>query len=268
MSLAKNKFNRFFIFFTFLILIFSQPVCSDNENEISRAPLFDYKIVNIFPHDDKAFTQGLAFYKGMLYEGSGRYGKSELTQRRLESKEPIMTYKLPPSLFGEGITIYKDNIIQLTWRAGVGFVYQLSDFQLLKSFSFSTEGWGITSDGNTLIMSDGSDTLYFLEPGSFKEIIRVKVSDNNSPVTRINELEYIQGKIYANIWKTGRIAIIKAESGIVEGWINLEKLVHQAGGDNNYKTLNGIAYDKENDRLFVTGKLWPEIYEIKIVPAE
>ena len=267
MSFEHKTLNRLSILFVFLILISSQPVCSDNKNDISGAPLFDYKVLNTFPHDDKAFTQGLAFEKGMLYEGTGLYGKSELIKRTLESNEQVMTYKLPSSLFGEGITIYKDRIIQLTWRAGVSFVYQLSDFRLLKSFSFSTEGWGITHDGNMLIMSDGTDKLYFRDPESFKEIKSIKVSDSDSPVTRINELEYINGKIYANIWKTGRIAIINPESGNVEGWLNLDKLVSQAGGDNNYKTLNGIAYDEENDRIFVTGKLWSEIYEIKLISA-
>lgn len=267
MSFANKTLNRFAILLVFLILVSSQPVCSDNNNDISGAPLFDYKVLNTFPHDDQAFTQGLVFKEGVLYEGTGRYGKSELTKRMLESIEPIKTYKLPSSLFGEGITIYKDVIIQVTWRAGVGLVYDSTDFRLLKSFSFSTEGWGITNDRKQLIMSDGTDNLYFLDPVSFKEVRRIKVSDNKVPVTRMNELEYIKGKVYANIWKTGRIAIIHPGSGQVEAWINLEKLVMQTGGDNNIKTLNGIAYDEENDRIFVTGKLWPAMYEIKIIPS-
>lgn len=268
MPFVHKTFNRFAILYIFLILISSQPVCSDSRMGTSHTPLFDYKVVNTFPHDNQAFTQGLAFEKGVLYEGTGLYGKSELTMRKLQNKKPIKTYKLPSSLFGEGITYYRNKIIQLTWRAGVGFIYDPSDFRLIKSFTFSTEGWGITHDSKQLIISDGTDNLYFFEPESFKEIRRIKVSDNKNPVTRINELEYIKGKIYANIWKTGRIAIIHADSGQVEAWINLEKLVIQAGGDNSIKTLNGIAYDKENDRIFVTGKLWPAIYEIRIIPAE
>jgi len=268
MSFVNKPLYRFAILLVFILLISSQPVCSDNNIEISRASLFDYEVLNTFPHDDQAFTQGLAFEKGVLYEGTGRFGKSELTKRMLESIEPIKRYKLPSSLFGEGITFYKNEIIQLTWRAGVGLVYNPTGFRLLKSFSYSTEGWGITNDGKHLIMSDGTDKLYFLNPESYKEMRQIKVTDNGNPVIRINELEYIKGKIYANIWKTDRIAIIHPESGIIEGWINLDKLVNQAGGDNNYKTLNGIAYDEENDRIFVTGKLWPEIYEIRIIPAK
>ncbi|UCH80096.1 MAG: glutaminyl-peptide cyclotransferase [Nitrospiraceae bacterium] len=268
MSFVNNTFSRFPILFFLLLLIFSQPVCSDNNNHVSLSLLIDYKVINTFPHDDQAFTQGLAFKNGLLYEGTGMYGKSELTKRRLESIRPLKRYKLPSSLFGEGITVYNDKIIQLTWRSGTGLVYQLSDFRLLGSFSYTTEGWGITHDGKQLIMSDGTDSLHFLDTESYKEIKRVKVFDDSTPVRRLNELEFIKGKIYANIWKTDRIAVINPKSGQVEAWLNLEKLTAQAGGDNTYKTLNGIAYDEENDRLFVTGKLWPKIYEIKVIPAE
>lgn len=267
MSFAKGTVNRSSIIFIFLILISSQPVFSDNDKTASRTPLFGYKVLNTFPHDQKAFTQGLVFENGRLYESTGRYGKSKLTKRKLYSIEPIKTYRLPSSLFGEGITKYKDRIIQLTWRAGVGLIYDSTDFRLLNSFSYSTEGWGITNDGKHLIMSDGTDKLYFLDPESFKETKRVKVLDNNNPVTKINELEYIKGKIYANIWETDHIAIINPRTGRVEAWINLERLAAQAGGDNTYKTLNGIAYDTEKDRIFITGKLWPKIYEIKIIPS-
>ncbi len=267
MSFVQKTCNRFSILLLFLILISSQPVCSDNR-DILHTPLFDYKVVNTFPHDEKAFTQGLVFENGMLYEGTGLYGKSALTMRTLDSIEVLQTYRLPSSLFGEGITYYNNSIIQLTWRAGVGFIYDPSDFRVLTSFSFSTEGWGITNNGHTLIMSDGTDNIYFLDPENLKETRRIKVTDNKNPVTSINELEYIKGKIYANIWKSDRIAIIHPDSGQVEGWIHLTKLVRKAGGDNKIKTLNGIAYDNENDRIFVTGKLWPEMYEIKIITSK
>ena len=248
-------------------LILPCSVFSGDKKTASDTPLFNIKVVNTFPHSEQAFTQGLIFENGLLYEGTGRYGKSELTVRKLENTEPLKTYKLPSSLFGEGITIYKDRLIQLTWRAGIGLVYDPADFRLLTSFSYSFEGWGITNDGYRLIISDGTDTLYFLDPENYKEIKKIKVTDNRNPVIRINELEFIEGKVYANIWKTDRIAIIHPQTGRVEAWINLEKLVMQAGGDNRIKTLNGIAYDKENDRLFVTGKLWPLMYEIKIIPS-
>ena len=255
-------------FFTLLLLVnltFPHSVFSGSKNSPTNG-LHKFEVVNTFPHSDQAFTQGLIYKNGLIYEGTGRYGQSELTMRKLESKEPIRKYRLPSSLFGEGITFFKNRIIQLTWRAGIGFIYDPADFQLLRSFSYSFEGWGITNDGNHLIISDGTDRLYFLDPESYEKVREIKVTDNNTPVTRINELEYINGKVYANIWRTDRIAIINPDTGEVEAWINLEKLVAKAGGDNNIKTLNGIAYDGENNRLFVTGKLWPHIYEIKLLP--
>ena len=267
MPIAIKTFKGFFIFSIFLFLIFSQPVFPGQEKTTSHTPRHNFKVVNTFPHSEQAFTQGLVFEKGLLYEGTGRYGKSELTKRKLESIAPIKTYKLPSSLFGEGITIYKNKIIQLTWRARVGLVYDPADFRLIKSFSYSAEGWGITNDGKQLIMSDGTDKLYFLDPESYKKVREIKITDSGTPVSRINELEYIKDRIYANIWRTDRIAIINPGTGQLEAWINLEKLVNQAGGNNSIKTLNGIAYDEENDRLFVTGKLWPHIYEIKIIPS-
>jgi glutamine cyclotransferase len=267
MPIATKTFKGFCIFSIFLFTISSQPLFPGQDKITSHTPLYNFKIVNTFPHSEQAFTQGLFFAKGLLYEGTGRYGKSELTKRKLESIETIRNYKLPDSLFGEGITLFNDKIIQLTWRAGVGLVYDPADFRLIKSFSYSKEGWGITSNGKQLIMSNGTDKLYFLNSENYKKVREITVTDKGTPVTRINELEYIKDRIYANIWRTDRIAIINPETGQVEAWINLKKLANQAGGDSRIKTLNGIAYDEENDRLFVTGKLWPNIYEIKLIPS-
>ncbi|MBI5664910.1 MAG: glutaminyl-peptide cyclotransferase [Nitrospirae bacterium] len=227
---------------------------------------FTYKIVNTFPHDNKAFTQGLVFDDGTLYEGTGLNGSSSLRKIKYETGELLLGLKLPARFFGEGITVFGDKLIQLTWRSDTGFVYDKNNFKLLGKFNYKTEGWGITHDGRRLIMSDGSATLYFLNPETYEMTGRLEVADNNGPVTRLNELEYVRGEIYANVWQTDNIAIIDTETGRVKGWIDLGKLSQLAGGDKATKTLNGIAYDKEADRLFVTGKLWPDIYEIKLVP--
>ena len=173
--------------------------------------------------------------------------------------------QLPAQFFGEGITIWRDRIIQLTWRSGIGLVYDKNSFELLEQFTYSTEGWGITHDGNHLVMSDGTSTLYFLHPDSFEEIGRIEVFDDYGPVTRLNELEYVRGEIYANVWQTNRIARISPKTGKVIGWIEMDGLLNQEELREPVDVLNGIAYDAEKDRLFVTGKLWPKVFEIKLV---
>ena len=228
--------------------------------------LYHYKIVKTYPHDDQAFTQGLFYENNFFYEGTGLYGRSALRKTALESGAVLKSRKLPARFFGEGITAFRGKLIQLTWKSGTGFVYEKGGFQLLKTFYYKTEGWGLTHDDSKLIMSDGSAHLIFLDPETFAEFRRIKVFDDKGPVTGLNELEYVRGEIFANVWPTNLIAIISPVSGRVTGWIDLEGLSRLSGGDNINKTLNGIAYDKDNDRLFVTGKLWPNIYEIKISP--
>ena len=220
---------------------------------------YTYKVINTYPHDSKAFTQGLVFEHGSLYEGTGLYGDSSLRKIHLETGEIEQIYRLPKKFFGEGITIYKNSIIQLTWQSRIGFVYDIQSFGLMQKFRYSTEGWGITHDGKRLIMSDGTATLYFLDPETYTQRGTLRVRDANSPVRMLNELEYIRGEIYANVWQKNRIARISSDTGTVMGWIDLEELCQWNG------VLNGIAYDHEHDRLFVTGKLWPYIYEIKLV---
>lgn len=226
---------------------------------------FTYKIVNAYPHDRSAFTQGLVFENGALYEGTGLHGRSSLRRVELETGNVLQIQKLPGQLFGEGITIFGERIIQLTWQSGIGFVYDKNSFELLKEFHYSTEGWGITHDGKHLIMSDGTPTLRFLDPETLEEIGRIEVHDKDGPVTRLNELEYVRGEIYANVWQTDRIARIAPDTGEVIGWIELAGLLSPEDRSEPVDVLNGIAYDAENDRLFVTGKLWPRLFEIELI---
>lgn len=226
---------------------------------------YTYRVVNSFPHDPEAFTQGLLFQNGMLFEGTGLYGKSTLRQVELETGVVLRSLSLASQYFGEGITIYQDQVIQLTWRSNTGFVYDKDSFQLLQTFRYPTEGWGITHDGVRLIVSDGTSTLYFWDPVTFEEIGRIEVHDQDGRVTRLNELEYVRGEVFANVWQTDRIARIDPHTGRVTGWINLEGLLDSEEGVASAGVLNGIAYDAENNRLFVTGKRWPKLFEISLI---
>jgi len=230
-------------------------------------PVYSYNVVNTYPHDRSAFTQGLVFEDGVLYEGTGLNGRSTLRRVELETGEVLQIHELPAQFFGEGVTVYGNDIIQLTWQSHVGFVYDRDSFELLQEFNYSTQGWGITHDGERLIMSDGTATLYFLDPETFEEIGRVGVYDNDGSVNRLNELEYVQGEIYANVWQTNRIARIDPQTGQVVGWIELKGLLTPEDRGEPVDVLNGIAYDAENARLFVTGKLWPKLFEIELISA-
>jgi len=223
-----------------------------------------YKVINTFPHDPRAFTQGLVFEDGFLYEGTGLNGRSELRKVELETGNVLQTHKLPEEFFGEGITIFGDRIIQLTYQSNVGFVYNKGTFELLREFSYPTEGWGLTHDGKYLIMSDGTPMLYFLDPETFAQNHKIMVLDQDSPVWGLNELEYINGQIYANVWPTERIVRIEPETGRVIGWIHTEGILHDHSEP--VDVFNGIAYDAANRRLFVTGKFYPKLYEIKLIP--
>jgi glutamine cyclotransferase len=223
-------------------------------------------VVNEYPHDPQAFTQGLVFEAGFLYEGTGLYGSSSLRRVELETGEVQQMLALPAEFFGEGIAIYDGNkIAQLTWRQRVGFIYDKADFELLGEFWYTSEGWGLTYDGSRLIMSDGTSTLHYLDPATMEEIGTVEVIDTGGPVARLNELEYVEGEIYANIWTTDRIAIIDPITGRVTAWIDLQGLLSPEEAE-AADVLNGIAYDAGADRLFVTGKLWPSLFEIELVP--
>jgi glutamine cyclotransferase len=229
---------------------------------------YRHKIVNVYPHDSRAFTQGLVFDNGSLYEGTGRRGESTLRKVELETGTVIKKYRLPSRYFGEGVTLWNDTLIQLTYQSKIGFVYDKEGFSLKMSFTYPTEGWGLTHDGTHLIMSDGTATLHFLDPATFEEVKRIEVRDNDTPVMRLNELEYIQGTVYANVWPTSRIVMISPESGQVVGRLDLDGLLSDEGFYQPVGVLNGIAYDTENDRYFVTGKYWPKLFEIELVEVQ
>jgi glutamine cyclotransferase len=230
-------------------------------------PVYTYRIVREYPHDAEAYTQGLVFEGSILYEGTGLNGRSSLRRVELDTGEVLQIRALPDEYFGEGITLWGDHIIQLTWKSNVGFVYAKDTFEPVGKFSYPTEGWGLTHDGQRLIMSDGTPTLHFLDPDTFEEIGRIEVRDRDKPVVNLNELEYVQGEIYANVWQTDHIARIDPQTGRVVGWIDLTGLLSAEDRSQPVNVLNGIAYDVQADRLFVTGKLWPKLFEIELMRA-
>jgi glutamine cyclotransferase len=232
---------------------------------VATIPVCTVRIVGVFPHDRAAYTQGLVFEDGGFYEGTGLKGESTLRRVALESGEVLQSHSLPSWYFGEGITTWEDRIIQLTWKSGWGFVYDRESFELLDTFDYPTEGWGITHDGAELIMSDGTPTLHFWDPDTFVETGSIEVYDDAGPVTWLNELEYIQGTVYANVWKTERIAVIDPQTGQVTAWIDLRGLLEPEDLIQPVDVLNGIAYDAGSERLFVTGKLWPKLFEIELI---
>lgn len=252
----KHLFNIPLIGFLFFLILAAETSPS------AITPGYTYKIINTYPHDRAAFTQGLIYQDGCLYESTGLYGHSSLRKVDLKTGMVLKKHSLPSLFFGEGITVFGTKIIQLTWKSKMGFVYNKENFEVLQTFHYPTEGWGITNDGRRLIMSDGSSTLYFLDPETFKEVDKIVVLDQEGAAVKgINELEYIKGEIFANIWPTTRIARISIKTGRVTAWIDLAGIVPF---EKDADVLNGIAYDEKNDRLFVTGKLWPKVFEIII----
>ncbi|MEO6212298.1 MAG: glutaminyl-peptide cyclotransferase [Vicinamibacterales bacterium] len=226
-------------------------------------PVSRFEVVRVYPHDPQAFTQGLVFSGGVLYEGTGLNGRSGIRKVKLENGEVLQVQPLEQRHFGEGIALMGESIVQLTWQSGVGFVYDRASFQRTRTFTYRGEGWGLTYDGTRLIMSDGSATLRFLDPKTLQESGRLQVRDGARPLDRLNELEVVKGEIFANIWQTDRIARISPTTGAVTGWIDLAGLLDPRDA-RNVDVLNGIAYDAKGDRLFVTGKLWPKLFEIRI----
>jgi glutamine cyclotransferase len=225
-----------------------------------------YRIVRTYPHDPHAFTQGLVFVDGSLYESTGLEGQSSLRMVDLETGRILQSQLVDSRYFAEGLTAWGSTLVQLTWESHVAFVYDRFSFRMLRTYSYTGEGWGLTQDGKSLILSDGSDTLRFFDPATFRETRRLAVKDHGKPVLEINELEFIHGKIYANIWHSDRIARIDPASGKVLGWIDLKGLLSADQHTSPEAVLNGIAYDSAHDRLFVTGKLWPKLFEIEVVP--
>jgi len=225
---------------------------------------YGYRILNTFPHDPTAYTQGLVFRDGFLFEGTGKHGESSLRRVEPESGRVLQSHNLSRELFGEGITIFGDRIYQLSWRNGIAIVYDKESFRELKRLRYEGEGWGLTDDGTHLIMSDGSATLRFVDPEDFQVVRRLVVHSQGRRVDQLNELEYVNGEIYANVWYRDYIARISPRTGEVTGWIDLRGLWPKRRDRDD--VLNGIAYDAEKDRLFVTGKNWPKLFEIQVVP--
>ena len=230
--------------------------------------LLKHAVVNTFPHDPAAFTQGLAYHDGFIYEGTGQYGQSTLRRTELETGAILQSQALSRLHFGEGIALDDDRIVQLTYKSGVGFVRDRKTFRVLREFRYAGEGWGLTYDGEHFIMSDGSATLRLLDPKTFAVTSSLTVTNGGKPVRKLNELEMVRGEIYANIWQSDWIARISPRSGKVTGWIDLSDLRVEARKrvrrGAKFDVLNGIAYDEQSDRLFVTGKLWPVMFEIRV----
>lgn len=238
----------------------------------TREPRTDgYEIVHTYPHDRSAFTQGLVYWEGYLYESTGISGRSTLRKVELDTGRVVQQYAMLPNYFGEGLAYWGPDLIQLTYQAQTGFVYDRESLTLKSSFAYGGEGWGLTQDGRRLIMSDGTSSLRFLDPVTFRETGRLTVRDRGQPVGNLNELEYVRGEIFANVWHTDRIARVSPETGEVLGWIDLRNLlkpgeIPRSTPSAEEAVLNGIAYDAAKNRLFVTGKLWPKLFEIRVVP--
>jgi len=248
-------------------ILFS-PKPSDAEIAPTLEYQMTYEVINAYPHDPTAFTQGLIYRDGYLYESTGLYGQSSLRKVDLETGEVIQQIDLAGEYFAEGLTLWEDRLIQLTWREGTGFIYNRDDFSLQGQFEYATQGWGLTDDGKRLILSDGTPTITFLNPDNFEVIGSLHVSDQGTPIWNINELEFINGEIYANIWQTDDLVRINPATGEVMGWIDLSGILPEAQQTETTDVLNGIAYDHAGDRLFVTGKLWPAVFEIRLVPPK
>lgn len=229
-------------------------------------PIYGYQVVHTYPHDKSAFTEGLFYLDGYLYESTGLEHQSQIRKERLDTGQVLETHDLAPDIFGEGIVNWRGRLVQLTWRNQIGFVYDLKSFKLLRQFSYPGEGWALTQNGRELIMSDGTPAIRFLNPSTLTETHRITVTYNGAPLDRLNELEWVKGEIFANVWMTNQIVRVDPKTGQVTGVIDLTGLLPAADQSGNIDdVLNGIAYDAKTDRLFVTGKRWPDLFEIKLV---
>ena len=231
----------------------------------ATAPVSSYKIVARFPHSTESYTEGFFYLDGLFYEGTGLTGHSALMAIQPETGKVLQKVDLPEKYFGEGIVDWGPNVYEWTWQSHICFVYDRFSLRMIKQFSYPGEGWGMTRTAREIITSDGTATLRFRDPATFKETHHLVVTDDGKPIKQLNELEYIKGEIYANIWHSDRIARISPRNGRVIGWIDLSGLLPDSQKVNGESVLNGIAYDEKHDRLFVTGKQWPTVFEIRIV---
>ena len=237
--------------------------CAATEPQI---PVYTYKVVHVYPHDPNAFTEGLFYLNGYLYESTGLEGRSSIRKVRLETGEVVLSRELLPEYFGEGITWWGERLLGLTWKSHVGFLYNLHSFTVEGSFEYAGEGWALTRNDREIIMSDGTSDLRVLDPKTLHEIRRIHVTARGRAVEQLNELEWVRGNLLANIWQTDRIARIDPDTGQVVAWIDLTGLLPDRDRiPGQTDVLNGIAYDSGKDRLFVTGKLWPKLFEIRVV---
>jgi glutaminyl-peptide cyclotransferase len=241
---------------------------SDPILKVTKASISSINVLNIFPHDAEAFTQGILYSNGNLFESTGLKGKSSLRKVDIKSGKILKEFKLDQKYFAEGITIHEGKIYQLTWLSNIAFVYDLASFKLLNKFSYDGEGWGITSDGKNLLMSNGTAVINFIDPEHFTVVRKINVHDGNKEIGNLNELEFIHGEIWANVFMKNVIARISPQTGEVLGWVDLSKLYDLLPIDCTVDVLNGIAYDQDNDRIFVTGKYWPKIFEIKLTTKD
>jgi glutamine cyclotransferase len=250
-----------------MLLVLAWSTTAAGQASQGEIPVYSYRIVAKYPHDSRAFTQGLLFQDGFLYESTGRHGESSVRKVRLETGEVLQKLDLPAAVFGEGLARRGDQLLALTWTSNVGYVLDRAKLAITGTFNYPGEGWGLTSSPDTIFMSDGSSRIRVLDPKSLQERARIDVTARGAPVVRLNELEWVNGEILANIWQTDTIARIDPKSGKVLGWIDLAGLDGRSVMFNKGDAvLNGIAYDSKKDRLFVTGKLWPSVYEIKLIP--
>jgi glutamine cyclotransferase len=268
-SLPQKASPRTALIGTLLVLILGHACQSASIANLKTpgngaVPLYGYEVVHAWPHDRSAYTQGLVFNDGKLIESTGQVGHSSLRRVELETGKVLQKVDVDAPYFAEGITLLKGKIYQLTWQQQLGFVYDAWTFEKIGEFHYRGEGWGLANDGQSLILSDGSNRIRFLDPGSFAVRKTIAVVDGKAPVNELNELEYVQGEIYANIWHADRIARIDPQNGAVVGWIELTGLLARGEVSDEEAVLNGIAYDETNDRLFVTGKLWPKLFEIRL----
>lgn len=239
--------------------------CGSIAEQRKPAPVQSYKVVATFPHDTSSFTQGLVFYNGELYESTGLEGESTLRRVDLKTGRTLQRADVPAKYFAEGLALVGDELLQLTWQTQIGFVYDRASFAQKRTFTYKTEGWGIAYDGSSqLVMSDGSDTLMFLDPKTFSLAKTVKVHDAGRAVSNLNELEWIDGEIWANVWMTDRIARISPKTGVVNAWVDLSTLYPRSQRTPPADVMNGIAYDKATRRIFITGKKWPRLYQITV----
>jgi glutamine cyclotransferase len=249
----------------YLMLFLCAAAASTVATPPAAIPTDTYQVVHTYPHDLRAFTQGVIYVDGHLYESTGLNGHSSIRMEDLATGKVLQNYDLPAEYFGEGLTDWGSTLVQLTWKAHKAFIYDRFSLSLLRTFNYDGEGWGLTHDQTRLIMSDGTSYLRFLDPNSFRVTRRLHVTDESGhAVDNLNELEYIKGEIYANIWHSNKIARISPRTGKILGWIDLDGVIDQRELHGDDALLNGIAYDSTEDRLFVTGKLWPKLFEIKI----